>query len=193
MNMKMLFCAAMASVMPLFAAESTEKSYPVTVKVQCSSPEEEKKAENGDVTGAALPSPSKIKEFLDQYVIGQDLAKKVLSVAVYNHYKRINNKNIADKISEIEVEMKKRNPTPMEKLSNRAANSYPFNVSPKEYWDDKEKNSNYSADDDNNGREQEQYTITVGDINNANDWKTISDSLDDDLLYNQTLNNILKY
>lgn len=104
-----------------------------------------------------------------------------------------NNKNIADKISEIEVEMKKRNPTPMEKLSNRAANSYPFNVSPKEYWDDKEKNSNYSADDDNNGKGQEQYTITVGDINNANDWKTISDSLDDDLLYNQTLNNILKY
>ena len=104
-----------------------------------------------------------------------------------------NNKNIADKISEIEVEMKKRNPTPMEKLSNRAANSYPFNVNPKEYWDDKEKNSNYSADDDNNGKGQEQYTITAGDINNANDWKTISDSLDDDLLYNQTLNNILKY
>ena len=104
-----------------------------------------------------------------------------------------NNKNIADKISEIEVEMKKRNPTPMEKLSNRAANSYPFNVSPKEYWDEKEKNSNYSADDDNNGKGQEQYTITVGDLNNANDWKTISDSLDDDLLYNQTLNNILKY
>jgi hypothetical protein len=104
-----------------------------------------------------------------------------------------NNKNIADKISEIEVEMKKRNPTPMEKLSNRAANSYPFNVSPKEYWDEKEKNSNYSADDDNNGKGQEQYTITVGDINNANDWKTISDSLDDDLLYNQTLNNILKF
>lgn len=104
-----------------------------------------------------------------------------------------NNKNIADKISEIESEMKRRNPTPMEKLSNRAANSYPFNVSPKEYWDEKEKNSNYSADDDNNGKGQEQYTITVGDINNANDWKTISDSLDDDLLYNQTLNNILKY
>ena len=45
MNMKMLFCAAMASVMPWIAAESTEKSYPVTVKVQCSSPEEAQKAE----------------------------------------------------------------------------------------------------------------------------------------------------
>lgn len=104
-----------------------------------------------------------------------------------------NNKNIADKISEIENEMKRRNPTPMEKLSNRAANSYPFNVSPKEYWDEKEKTSNYSTDNDNNGKDQEQYTITVGDLNNATDWKNISDSLDDNLLYNQTLNNILKF
>ncbi|MCX7959108.1 MAG: ATP-dependent Clp protease ATP-binding subunit ClpX, partial [Deltaproteobacteria bacterium] len=36
-----------------------------------------------------LPTPEKIKNFLDQYVIGQEQAKKVLSVAVYNHYKRI--------------------------------------------------------------------------------------------------------
>ena len=36
-----------------------------------------------------IPKPSEIKEFLDQYVIGQDHAKKILSVAVYNHYKRL--------------------------------------------------------------------------------------------------------
>lgn len=38
-----------------------------------------------------IPSPKEFKEFLDQYVIGQDHAKKVLSVAVYNHYKRLSN------------------------------------------------------------------------------------------------------
>ena len=38
---------------------------------------------------AELPKPKEIKEFLDQYVIGQEKAKKILSVAVYNHYKRI--------------------------------------------------------------------------------------------------------
>lgn len=40
---------------------------------------------------APIPSPRMIKEFLDQYVIGQDYAKEVLAVAVYNHYKRIDN------------------------------------------------------------------------------------------------------
>jgi len=45
---------------------------------------------NAPMFEGELPTPSKIKEFLDQYVIGQDEAKKVLSVAVYNHYKRLN-------------------------------------------------------------------------------------------------------
>lgn len=40
-----------------------------------------------------LPKPMEIKGILDEYVIGQDLAKKVLSVAVYNHYKRIDSKD----------------------------------------------------------------------------------------------------
>ena len=40
-----------------------------------------------------VPTPREIKEFLDQYVIGQEPAKKVLSVAVYNHYKRITQKS----------------------------------------------------------------------------------------------------
>ena len=45
-----------------------------------------------DIDLGELPKPKEIKEILDQYVIGQDKAKKTLSVAVYNHYKRIENK-----------------------------------------------------------------------------------------------------
>lgn len=45
--------------------------------------------EDGELTLSTLPKPAKIKEMLDEYVIGQDFAKKALSVAVYNHYKRI--------------------------------------------------------------------------------------------------------
>ena len=37
-----------------------------------------------------IPRPNEIKAYLDQHIIGQDSAKKILSVAVYNHYKRIN-------------------------------------------------------------------------------------------------------
>ena len=45
-----------------------------------------------------MPTPAEIKKTLDEYVIGQEEAKKTLSVAVYNHYKRINNLDIIDDI-----------------------------------------------------------------------------------------------
>ena len=48
-----------------------------------------------------LPSPEDIKKVLDEYVIGQNEAKKVLSVAVYNHYKRIKNQ---DKLDDVEIQ-----------------------------------------------------------------------------------------
>lgn len=49
-----------------------------------------------------LPTPEKIKKVLDSYVIGQEEAKKTLSVAVYNHYKRINNRVNID--SDVEIQ-----------------------------------------------------------------------------------------
>ncbi len=52
--------------------------------------EEFKKNDSFDLGAIELKKPKEIKAFLDQYVIGQDDAKKVLSVAVYNHYKRLN-------------------------------------------------------------------------------------------------------
>ena len=45
-----------------------------------------------------LPTPAEIKDILDSYVIGQEEAKKTLSVAVYNYYKRINSKKDNDDI-----------------------------------------------------------------------------------------------
>ena len=53
-----------------------------------------------------LPKPSEIKAKLDEYVIGQERAKKILSVAVYNHYKRIFSQ---DKVNQQDVELEKSN------------------------------------------------------------------------------------
>jgi ATP-dependent Clp protease ATP-binding subunit ClpX len=50
-------------------------------------------AQVGAAAGGSLPKPSEIKAHLDEYVIGQERAKRILSVAVYNHYKRINHQS----------------------------------------------------------------------------------------------------
>ena len=63
--------------------------------------EEFKKEVGFDTKGIKLMKPKEIKDFLDQYVIGQEQAKKILSVAVYNHYKRLNQPVSAD---ETEIE-----------------------------------------------------------------------------------------
>ena len=69
--------------------------------------EVQKSEEKSSARIEKLQKPKEIKAFLDQYVIGQDRAKKLLSVAVYNHYKRINH-NLADKADD-GVELEKSN------------------------------------------------------------------------------------
>lgn len=58
--------------------------------------------ENMEIDLVDLPKPSEIKNILDQYVIGQEQAKKALAVAVYNHYKRINIEDIKGEDIEIQ-------------------------------------------------------------------------------------------
>ena len=57
-----------------------------------------------EATSAAtpVPAPTEIKEVLDQYVVGQERAKKALSVAVYNHYKRVNQQAMTGEDIELE-------------------------------------------------------------------------------------------
>ena len=65
--------------------------------------EKKSKAENANSPNFKLIKPREIKTFLDEYVIGQDEAKKVLSVAVYNHYKRLMQRTL-ESDSEVQIE-----------------------------------------------------------------------------------------
>lgn len=66
--------------------------------------EENQEGETGQQLDFTLKPPKDIKTFLDQYVVGQDTAKRILSVAVYNHYKRI-----TKKATDTDVEIQKSN------------------------------------------------------------------------------------
>ncbi|GHU98690.1 ATP-dependent Clp protease ATP-binding subunit ClpX [Clostridia bacterium] len=79
--------------------------------VQCNAIIEEHHEEEAEAARKDLPSPDEIKRDLDDYIVGQDDAKRVLSVAVYNHYKRINYnaKNAKKKGAESGIELEKSN------------------------------------------------------------------------------------
>ena len=70
---------------------------PNSQKIKKKKPKEERKPE---IDIHAIPAPHKIKASLDEYVVGQEHAKKVMSVAVYNHYKRV----ATDTMDDIEIE-----------------------------------------------------------------------------------------
>ena len=77
--------------------ECVERAYDI-VKEAANAP---KKGSKFSISKEQLPHPKEIKAFLDQYVIGQDDAKRYLAVAVYNHYKRLMQKSSKD---DVEIE-----------------------------------------------------------------------------------------
>ena len=69
----------------------------------------EKPKEKKEFDFKSIPHPHKIKEKLDEYVVGQEQAKKIVSVAVYNHYKRVEEDINSEKYPEKDVEIEKSN------------------------------------------------------------------------------------
>ncbi len=75
-----------------------QNDIPNKQKVKKKAPKQKK--EEAELSLKTIPAPHKIKAMLDEYVIGQEHAKKVISVAVYNHYKRV----LTDSMDDIEIE-----------------------------------------------------------------------------------------
>lgn len=97
-----------------------------------------------------------------------------------------------EKINSLATEFEKRNPTNVEKLGNQVTKSWPYGIRPEDYWADKTANSNYSTEEDNNGKGNKVYSITNADVND-NNWNAIAKTFDDEdsFMYNQTLRNLL--
>ena len=66
--------------------------------------EETKETKEGNNEEFKIPKPHEIKAYLDENIVGQEDAKKVLSVAVYNHYKRVEHNSLIDASEEVEIQ-----------------------------------------------------------------------------------------
>lgn len=84
------------------------------------------------------------------------------------------------KIMDLKAEIERRNPTEEEKLNLRSQATYPYNIQPQTYWNEKTKNSNYNVTYNNDipTAQEDKYTFTKADLKNVNDYQ-ISKSLED--------------
>ena len=130
--------------------------------------EEEEVIDVDELTDAQEDTEKKLEKLTDKF---DTLLDKIDSFD-----KKISDSN--ERMETLKAEIEKRNPTPVEKLSLRSKDSYPFNVTPEEYWKDKEATSNYSTADDNNGADDEVYKITKDEIDNFNDYASIAKTFD---------------
>lgn len=135
-----------------------------------------------DITNAQEKTNDKVNS------VGRDLGKvdgrieKLINAV--DKLETMFDKNNHD-ILDLKREFEKRNPTETERLNLRSLDSYPYNVRPSDYWEQKAKTSNYSAYADNNEPTTDEYVITNNDVDDFNE-REIADSftIDDDLNQN---------
>ena len=127
--------------------------------------------------------------------IGRDLSKvdtRISSLidSISNLLQKVDSNN--SEIEALKAEFEKRNPTQTEKLNLRSLDSYPFNVKPNEYWDEKAKEGGYDAYSDNAEPTTQEYTITNDDVDNPTDdiAKTFFKIDDDDI---QTIDKLFNF
>ena len=135
--------------------------------------EDEEVIDVDDLTDAQEKTEDKIDKLTSKF------EKLISKIEDFENQIDASNKKIETLKSDIKAEIEKRNPTPVEKLSLRSKNSYPFNITPGEYWKEKEATSNYSTQDDENGANDTVYKITKDEIDNFNNYADVSRTFDD--------------
>ena len=131
---------------------------------------------------------------IKQNHVGRDLSKvdtkiKTLIDTIQNLQDKLDANN--SEIESLKSEFEKRNPTQTEKLNLRSLDSYPFNVKPNEYWENKARQGGYDAYSDNDEPTSKEYVITNNDVDNPT--RDIADTffkIDDDDI--QTLDKLFK-
>ena len=143
--------------------------------------EDEEVIDVDDITNAQEKMNNKVNH------VGRELGDvddkiETLLTSLEKMQQMIDNNN--QEIAQFKKEFEKRNPTQTEKLNLRSLDSYPFNVNPKDYWDEKgiDPNSNYSGYADNDEPTDKDYIITNSDVDDF-DERAISQSfnIEDDL------------
>ena len=127
---------------------------------------------------------------IKQNQIGRDLSKvdkriTKLIDAIGNFQVALDKNN--SELETLKAEFEKRNPTQTEKLNLRSLDSYPFNVKPTDYWEDKARQGGYDVYSDNKQSPTKEYVITNDDVDNPT--KDIANTFfnPDNEDYNQTL------
>ena len=150
--------------------------------------EDEEVIDVDDITNAQEKMNNKVNH------VGRELGDvddkiETLLTSLEKMQQMIDNNN--QEIAQFKKEFEKRNPTQTEKLNLRSLDSYPFNVNPKDYWDEKgiDPNSNYSGYADNDEPTDKEYIITNSDVDDF-DERAISQSFNIDDELNQDIKKI---
>ena len=150
--------------------------------------EDEEVIDVDDITNAQEKMNNKVNH------VGRELGNvddkiETLLTSLEKMQQMIDNNN--QEIAQFKKEFEKRNPTQTEKLNLRSLDSYPFNVNPKDYWDEKgiDPNSNYSGYSDNDEPTDKDYIITNSDVDDF-DERAISQSFNIDDELNQDIKKI---
>ena len=156
--------------------------------------DDEQPEDDGDTVDISDMTHAADKTYEKQNQLGRDLAK--VDTRMSNLIDMVSKLQSAldannSEIENLKAEFEKRNPTQTEKLNLRSLDSYPFNVKPSDYWDQKAKEGGYEAYADNSEPTSKEYVITNDDVDNpSEDVANTFFQIDDDDI--QTLDKLFR-